>query len=132
MRSFLFALSLHILGTLTFSISTHLTGSPSYISCEQHPVGRRATTYMVLWRCGQLPYFWWEQATTMPSFGDLWSQRRGQRGMMDPQFIFTNKRYGVTWQVPTPFLLYGNDQLLYKLLVVLRPSRGFFVGVWYA
>ena len=68
----------------------------------------------------------------MLSCGDLRSQRLGQRGMLDPLFCFTNKRYGVTWQVPMPLLLYGNEQLRYELLVVLGPSSGFFVDVWYA
>ena len=45
--------------------------------------------------------------------------------------LFTNKRYGLTWQVPTLFLLYRNEQLRYELLVVLCPSSSFFVGVWY-
>ena len=56
----------------------------------------------------------------------------GARGVCWIHTSFTKKRYGVTWQVPTPLLLYGNEQLRYELLVVLRPSSGFFVGVWYA
>ena len=38
----------------------------------------------------------------------------------------------VTWQVPTHFPLYSNEQLRYELQVVLRPSSGFFVCIWYA
>ena len=55
----------------------------------------------------------------------------GPEGYVAFTLLFTNKRYCVTWQVPTPFLLYGNDQLLYELLVVLRPSGVHFIGVWY-
>ena len=105
---FLFALTLHILGTISFSTSTHLTGSPPYISSEQHLVGRTATTYMVLWWCGQWPFFWWEQVTTMPSFGDLWSQRRGQRGMLDPPFFLLTK----------DTVLHGRCQCLFFCMVM--------------
>ena len=99
---FLFALTLHILGTISFSSSNHLTGSPPYISCEQHPVGWTATTYMVLWRC-QWPYLWWEQATTMPSFGDLRSQRRGRRGMLDPHCFLLTKDTVLHGRCQRPF-----------------------------
>ena len=55
----------------------------------------------------------------------------GPEGYVGSTLLFTNKRYGVSWQVPTASLLYSNEQLRYRLLVVLRPSSSFFVGVWY-
>ena len=55
----------------------------------------------------------------------------GQEGYVGSTVLFTNKRYGVTWPVPTPFLLCVNEQLWFELLVVLLPSSRFFVGVWY-
>ena len=39
------------------------------------------------------------------------------------QSSFYSQRYHVTWQMPIPFLSYGNEQLLYELLGVLRYSR---------
>ena len=52
-------------------------------------------------------------------------------GYVGSALLFTNKRYGVTWQMPMPFLLYSNELLRYELVVVLHPSSGCFVGVWY-
>ena len=43
-------------------------------------------------------------------------------GYVGSTLLFTNKIYCVTWQVPTPFLLYGNQQLQYKLLVVTEST----------
>ena len=102
-RSFRFVLTLHILSTITFSTSTHLNGSTPYISCKQHLVRRTATTYMVLWQCCQWQYFWWEQATTMSSFGDLRSQRQGQRGMLDPYFFLVTKDMVLDGRCQPPF-----------------------------
>ena len=132
MRSFLFALTLRILGTITFSPQPILLVRPLiYPANSIWSDGRRRR----IWCYGDAAndhFFWWEQATTMPSFGDLRSQRRGQRGMLDPHFFLLRKDTVLHGRCQRPFFLHGNEQLRYELLVVLRPSSGFFVGVWYA